>query len=85
MPILLLLNWNGKLIFRIIVPKADPEIVRIAVTYMKMLSLGTPPIGAYECIRRYLASNGILKGPAISYAIGAPLAIFFNWLFVHGP
>lgn len=60
MPFLFLFNWNGRLIFSILMPNAQPEMLKMAADYMKVISWGLPALAAYECIRRYLASLGML-------------------------
>lgn len=85
MPLCFLVCWNGELWFRLLVPHSDPELRTLAANYMKIISLGIPPLIYYECIRRYMASLGMMSGPTIAYSFAAPLSVLLNYLLVHGP
>jgi MATE family multidrug resistance protein len=87
LPFIFLFMWNALPIFRAILPQseADPEILQLASSYLRIMSFAMPAVAAYECLRRYLQSFGLMNGPALAFAIASPVSIFLNWLLVHGP
>lgn len=87
LPFIFLFMWNALPIFRAVIPQseADPEILRLASNYLRIMSFAMPAVAAYECLRRYLQSFGLMNGPALAFAIASPVSIFLNWLLVHGP
>lgn len=44
---------------------------------LKLQSL--QPLAGFECLRRYLSSMGLLKGPTMAYVITAPLSIALTY------
>jgi MATE family multidrug resistance protein len=85
MPMLFLFLWNINSVFRFLLPKADPEMLKLASDYSKISSLALPPLALSECIRRYCQAFGKVMGPALGYAFAAPFAVGLNWALVHGP
>lgn len=85
MPFLFALLWNMNALFRLVLPGADPEMLRLASDYSKISSLGLPPLALAECIRRYCQAFGKVMGPALGYAFAAPFALSLNYFLVHGP
>lgn len=85
MPLILLFLWNLPSALRIILPKADPEVLYIASSYAKVGSLALPPCAFAECIRRYCQAFGKVSGPALGYTFAARFAVTINYFLIHGP
>lgn len=88
MPFIFLFMLNAEPFFRLVLhSRGDDgdEIVQLAASYLKIMSLAMPAVSAYECLRRYLQSCGKMVGPAVVFALASFVSIFLNWLLVHGP
>lgn len=84
MPPMYIILWNSRWIISLVIPHADPEMVRLAAVYVKITSIGIPPMAAFECLRRYLASMGLMRGPTMAYVITAPFSMLLTyWLTFH--
>ncbi|KIJ59881.1 hypothetical protein HYDPIDRAFT_117978 [Hydnomerulius pinastri MD-312] len=65
--------------------KQDPEVARLAGTYLKWASLSLPAY-SFNCIsRRYFQSQGLFAVPARIIIFVAPINILLNYLLVWGP
>ncbi|KAF9029825.1 MATE efflux family protein [Hymenopellis radicata] len=65
--------------------KQDPEVAKLAATYLRWVSLGLPAY-AFNCIsRRYFQSQGLFAVPTRIIFIVAPINAFLNYLLVWGP
>ncbi|KAJ7594178.1 mate-domain-containing protein [Mycena floridula] len=65
--------------------KQDPEVAKLAATYLRWISLGLPAY-AFNCIsRRYFQSQGLFTVPTQIIFIIAPLNAVLNFLLVWGP
>ncbi|KAJ7751545.1 mate-domain-containing protein [Mycena maculata] len=65
--------------------RQDPEIARLAATYLYWISLGLPAYAFNSITRRYFQSQGLFAAPTRIVIVVAPVNAFMNWLLVWGP
>jgi MATE family multidrug resistance protein len=75
--------WNGESILLLL--KQDPRVAERAGAYLKVLSFGLPGYAGFECMRRFLQSQGLMTAPTIVLLVTAPMNALLNYLLVWGP
>ncbi|KAK4052808.1 ethionine resistance protein [Microbotryomycetes sp. JL201] len=75
--------WNAERVLLLL--RQDPRVAEKAGLYLKVMSLGLPAYGGFECIRRWLQAQGLMVAPVITLAVAAPLNVILNYLLVWGP
>ncbi|KAJ3217060.1 hypothetical protein HK099_005616 [Clydaea vesicula] len=63
----------------------DAEVSRLAGIYIYYLIPSVFPYFAFECLKRYLQSQGIMSGALFCIFLGSPLNAILQYLLVWGP
>lgn len=63
----------------------DPAVAERSGLYLKIISFGLPGYAGFECLRRWLQSQGLMHAPTLALFVAAPLNICLNLLLVWGP
>ncbi|KAK9900763.1 MATE efflux family protein [Cystobasidium minutum MCA 4210] len=80
MPPMYLVLWNSRSILSFVLPHADPEMIRLSSLYIEITSLAILPYVMFDCLRRFLASMGMMRGPTVVYFFSVPLSITLTYL-----
>ncbi|ODQ65223.1 MATE efflux family protein [Nadsonia fulvescens var. elongata DSM 6958] len=76
------LFWiNSQMILDFLIP-GEPELNRLAATYLRVLILGTPGYCIFENLKHFLQAQGIFQASTYVLIICAPLNILLNYLLV---
>ena len=60
----------------------DPELARLAGSYLKVVLIGAPGFAAFEAGKRFLQAQGLFHVSLGVLLVCAPLNVLMNWLFV---
>ncbi|KAF3938031.1 hypothetical protein ABW19_dt0200424 [Dactylella cylindrospora] len=80
----IVLVWeSSEYILRPIVP--EPELCRLAGSYLRVLAIGTPGYAAWEVGKRFVQAQGIFTAATYILIICAPINALLNYLLVWHP
>ncbi|KAK4705275.1 multidrug resistance protein, MATE family, partial [Phenoliferia sp. Uapishka_3] len=79
----IIIFWNSEVI--LLALKQDPRVAERASTYLKVLGFGLPGYAGFECVRRWLQSQGLMLAPVLTLIVAAPLNVILNYILVWGP
>lgn len=80
---LTLVWWNSGAILLYMV--ADPELVQMAQTYLRILIPSTPALLLFEAGKRFLQAQHIYHAATHILVVATPLNFVLNWLLVWHP
>lgn len=62
----------------------DPEVLRLADPYVRIVAWSAPPLLLYAAFRRYLQGMGVVRPVMIALLIANILNIVVNWVLIYG-
>ncbi|MGH9338092.1 MAG: MATE family efflux transporter [Acidobacteriota bacterium] len=62
----------------------SPEVIHLAVPYMRTLIWSLCPLLLYACFRRYLQAVSVVKPVMVALISANVLNVFVNWLLIFG-
>jgi MATE family multidrug resistance protein len=75
--------WNmGSILLRL---GSDPALVALVDVYIKWRIVGVPPMIVFECLKKYLQAQGIVKAPSYIMVLVTPVGIILNHYLVINP
>lgn len=80
LPIGVVWQFGMEYLLSLFVP--DMVLIKMAVSYLKVVCWGIPGFILFECGKRFLQSQNCFHASTLVLVICAPLNIFLNWLFV---
>ncbi|KAI9305787.1 mate-domain-containing protein [Cunninghamella echinulata] len=63
--------------------KQEPELAFHAGLFLKYLLIGAPFYIGFECVKKYLQAQGIMKASSYVLIIVAPINLIMNYTFVY--
>ncbi|KAI7877247.1 MATE efflux family protein [Lichtheimia hyalospora FSU 10163] len=61
----------------------DPELALKAGLFLRWFLIGAPAFMAFECCKKYMQAQGLMKPPTYAMIIAFPTSFFLNWILVH--
>jgi MATE family multidrug resistance protein len=61
---------------------SDPALVNLVRIYIKWRLLSVPPTIIFECLKKFLQAQGIVKAPSYIMIISAPVGVMINYFLV---
>jgi MATE family multidrug resistance protein len=61
-----------------------PEVLVLAVPYLRALTWSVPPLLLYAAFRRYLQGMGVVRPVMIALVLANLLNLFGNWVLIYG-
>ncbi|CCH43239.1 putative membrane protein [Wickerhamomyces ciferrii] len=80
LPISIIWIFGSEFLLSFIVP--DPELIKIASNYLRVVCWGMPGFIFFECGKRFLQCQGIFHASTYVLLICAPLNALLNWALV---
>ena len=62
----------------------NPDVLPVAVPYIRALNWSAPPLMLFFCLRRYLQSTGVVRPILITLLVANLVNVAGNWIFVFG-
>lgn len=75
--------WNSELLMLLL--RQDPELSRLCGLYMRVLLLGAPPYMIFECLKKFLQAQRIMKAQTYIIVSILPLNFLLNYLLILNP
>ncbi|CAN6664695.1 ethionine resistance-conferring protein 1 [Trichomonascus vanleenenianus] len=72
--------WVSAPILELVVP--DPDIVKLAQLYLRIVSFGAPGYALFECGKRFVQAQGIFHASTMVLLICAPFNAIMNYVLV---
>jgi MATE family multidrug resistance protein len=63
----------------------DPLLCKLSGQFLQILIFGAVPFVVFECIKKYMFAQGIVKAPTYIVMVVIPFHIFFNYILVANP
>ncbi|KAI9293670.1 MATE efflux family protein [Neoconidiobolus thromboides FSU 785] len=78
-----LLWWNAKPILMFL--RQDPELIELSAQFLRILILGSPPYIFFECLKKYLQAQKIMRAQTWVLIIAVPITLFVNYMLMWNP